>query len=117
MRLEELDKQLAEVIASIPEIIKDFENRQDEKAYKKLAEFLETVGIFAQIFSEDLGWKYGDTLETTKELNDNFERAISQLTSAQENKFWVAICDVIEYEILPILENWQKIARATLATP
>ena len=41
------------------------------------------------------------------------ERALSQLVAAQENHYWVSICDVLEYEITPILESWQKLAVKT----
>jgi hypothetical protein len=39
-----------------------------------------------------------------------FERAVTQLVQAQEQHYWVSICDVIEYEVVPILELWQKLA-------
>ena len=113
--LEELKTELAKVISLTSEIIKDFENHEDEKTHTKLAEFLESIGILTTIFSEDIGWKYGDTLGTTIELNTNLERAITQLISAQKKKFWVSICDILEFELQPILENWQKIIENTLS--
>ena len=113
--LEELRDEIAMVIQSIPQITKSFENQENEKVYAMLAKFLETVGIFADLFSEDIGWNFGNTLQTTKELNENLERATTQLIAAQENKFWVSICDIVEFEIQPILENWWRIAEATIA--
>ena len=41
------------------------------------------------------------------------ERALTQLITAQENRYWVSICDVLEYEIVPILESWQRLVERT----
>jgi hypothetical protein len=41
------------------------------------------------------------------------ESALTQLIKAQENRYWLSICDVLEYEIAPLLESWQKLVRRT----
>ena len=113
--LEELNEELTKATHSVPQIVGYIE-KHDEKACATLVEFLKTIGVFATIFAEDIGWKFGDTLEKTAELNEKLERAMTRLVNAQENNYWVSICDLLEYEILPVLENWQKIAEATIAT-
>jgi len=38
---------------------------------------------------------------------------MAQLITAQENHYWVSVCDVLEYEITPILESWLKVVART----
>jgi macrodomain Ter protein organizer (MatP/YcbG family) len=114
--LSELDQELKAALASTGEIVTLFENRQEEEAYARLAALLDSVRIFFTIFSEDLGWaEVPDAEISREEYSAALERALTQLISAQENRFWVSICDVIEYEINPILEAWQKLAERTRA--
>ena len=35
------------------------------------------------------------------------ERALRQVISAQESRSWLFLCDIIQYEIIPILESWK----------
>ena len=93
-----------------------FENRKEEEAYAKLATLLDSIRIFFTIFSEDLGWVEPPNAEISRaEYSAALERGLTQLIAAQQNRFWVSICDVIEYEINPILETWQKLVESTRA--
>ncbi len=114
--LVELKNKLAAAIRSVQEIVKDLENRRGQLAYDKLAVFLEGIEIIAGLFAEDHGWVYGDTLYITAELNQGLKRSLALLTAAQEKNWWVSICDALEYEIVPIIENWQKIVEQTIAS-
>jgi hypothetical protein len=58
---------------------------------------------------ETMGWVGAPDNST------NLERAIRQLIAAQENRYWVSICDVLKYEIVPILESWRESVERTLA--
>ena len=111
--LTELDQELGAAIRSIAEIVRDFENRHNELAYGKLEVFVDGIKIFDKIFSDDLGWS--DSLGTLSrsELAAGLERALTQLTAAKESGFWVSMCDILEYEIAPILEAWRKIVERT----
>ena len=114
--MSELDQELKAALASAGEIVTLFENRREEEAYARLAALLDSVRIFFTIFSEDLGWaEVPDAEISREEYSAALERALTQLISAQENRFWVSICDVIEYEINPILEAWHKLAERTRA--
>ena len=114
--MTELEQELKTTLASTAEIIRLFENRQEEAAYAQLASLLDSVRIFFTIFSEDLGWAEIPNAEISREeFSAALERALTQLIAAQENRFWVSICDVIEYEINPILEAWQKLVEGTRA--
>ena len=108
----ELDAALGNARASCVEIVRLLENRKEEDAYNRLAHLLESIRIFYTIFSEDLGW-VEPAEGSRKEFSASLERALSQLISVQESRNWVSICDVLEYEITPILDSWQKTVAGT----
>src|SRR5262249_43527468 len=114
--LSELNRELKTAIASAAEIVSFFENGQEDAAYAHLSTLLDSVRIFSMIFSEDLGWAEVPNQGISRvELAAAMQRALPQLLAAKENGLWVFICDVIEYEISPILEAWQKLVERTHA--
>ncbi len=114
--LSELETELKNACASVSEIIRLLENRKEDEAYGRLAVLLDSIRIFFTVFSEDLGWSEPPDAEISrKEFSAVLERALTQLIAAQENRYWVSVCDVLEYEITPILESWQKLVERTRA--
>jgi hypothetical protein len=112
--LAELDLELKNALESSGEILRLLENRKEEEAYTRLAQLLDSIRIFYTIFSEDLGWvEPADAEISRKEFSAVLERALTQLIAAQEMRYWVTICDVLEYELTPILESWQKMVART----
>ena len=112
--LEELDHELKNALASTGEIVRLLENRREEEGYNRLAQLLDSIRILFTIFSEDLGWNEGpDAKISRSEVSAALESALTQLIAAQENRYWVSICDVLEYEITPILESWQRLVEST----
>jgi len=112
--MEELDHEIKSSLMLVSQIIHLLENRKEEEAYMRLRLLLDSVRIFFTIFSEDLGWIESPNPEISRqESSAALERALTQLVKAQENHYWVAICDVLEYEIVPILESWQKLVEGT----
>jgi hypothetical protein len=108
----ELDRELDSSMQLSSEIIRLLENRKEEEAYIRLGQLLDSIRIFFSIFSEDLGW--ADAIQISrKEISATLEKALTQLIAAQEKHYWVQICDVIEYEIVPILESWQQLVKRT----
>ncbi|HLQ77934.1 MAG TPA: hypothetical protein VK210_11300 [Terriglobia bacterium] len=105
----ELQTEIALALNNTRDIIKQFENRAEERAHTQLAHLLDSIRIFYSVFSEDLGWV------NAPDNSSNLENAIRQLIAAQENRFWVSICDVLEYEIVPILESWRDTVERTRA--
>ncbi len=43
----------------------------------------------------------------------SLEQALGELISAQENGFWISVCDVLEYEITPVLDGWKSLVKRT----
>jgi hypothetical protein len=112
--LAELDVELRSAILASKEIVRLLEERKENEAYHRLAQLLESVRIFFTIFSEDLGWVDPTNAEMSRaEFAAALERGLTQLVDAQETRNWVALCDVLEYEMTPILEAWQKLVTRT----
>ena len=112
--LAELDVELRSTILTSKEIVRLLEERKEKDAYHQLEQFLESVGIFFTIFSEDLGWVEPATAEISRaEFAAALQRGLTQLVGAQETRNWVSVCDVLEYEMTPILEAWQKLVTRT----
>jgi len=112
--MRDLDHEVKASLESVSQIIRLLENRREEEAYRRLAHLLDSVRIFFTIFSEDLGWIEPHNAEISRKGSSAaLEGALTQLVNAQENHYWVSICDVLEYEIVPILESWQKLVEGT----
>jgi hypothetical protein len=110
----ELATELRSALVTTREIIQRFEDRDEENAYNYLAHLLDSVRIFYSLFSEDLGW--ADSTEAERiQQTATLENAIKQLITAQETHFWVSVCDVLEYELTPVLEAWLVTAEKTCA--
>jgi hypothetical protein len=112
--MSELDQELSCAMELCGEVIRLLENRDDEEAYNRLGQLLDSIRVFFTIFSEDLGWVDAPHAEISpKEISARLEHALSQLVSAQEKHYSVSLCDVLEYEIVPILETWQELVKRT----
>ncbi|HYR42282.1 MAG TPA: hypothetical protein VER98_04620 [Terriglobia bacterium] len=112
--MSELDQELHASLESAREIVRLLENRQEQEAYNQLGQLLDSIRVFFTIFCEDLGWAELPNAEISrKEFPAVLERALTQLIGAQENHYWVSICDVLEYEIVPILESWLQLVERT----
>ena len=111
--MRDLDHEVKSSLESASQIIHLLENGREEEAYRSLAHLLDSVRIFFTIFSEDLGWVEEHNGISRKEGSAALERALTNLVNAQENHYWVSICDVLEYEIVPILESWQQLVEGT----
>jgi len=108
----ELDAELRSALVTTGEIIQRFEDRDEETAYNYLGQLLDSVRIFYSLFSEDLGWADSGEAERIQQTAA-LENAIKQLIVAQENRFWVSVCDVLEYELTPVLEAWLRTVEKT----
>jgi hypothetical protein len=112
--LVELERELVNTIAVCQDVVRLFEKRQEVEAYNRLAQLLQSMSLFFAIFSQDLGWvQPADAEIAREEFSAALERALAELVTAQESRHWVAVCDVLEFAITPILESWQKMVTRT----
>src|SRR4051812_9029096 len=93
--LAQLDEELKAALAGCDVVVRLLENRNEQEAYDRLAQLLDSIRIFFAIFLEDLGWTEPLEAENSRqEVSAILERALKQLIAAQENRYWVSICDV-----------------------
>ena len=111
--LEALESELNNALAQAGDIVRLLENRNEKEAYGQLVQLLDSMQLFFALFSQDLAWAEESAEISRKESSAVLERALSQMITAQENHHWVSVCDVLEYEITPILESWQSLAART----
>lgn len=111
--LEALELELKNAVAKAGDIVRLLENRSEREAYGQLDQLLDSMPLFFSLFSQDLAWAEDDAEISCKESSAVLERALSEMITAQENQHWVSVCDVLEYEITPILESWQSLAART----
>ena len=116
IRLARLDQALADSIKLFESVIEQLENRDQEEAYRRLNLLLEIIPIFTAIFSADLGWIDEEITPTSGgECTPKLEAVLVDIASHRESGFWVAICDTLEYELIPILQNWRKLVATTIS--
>lgn len=111
--LAEIETELDRVRETGDEIIRRFEAREQDAAYTLLTEYLESIGVLFSVFAQDLGWVHGEGPDPRPRLIGALEEALAQLISAQEHGFWISVCDVLEYEVSPVLDGWKALVNRT----
>ncbi len=111
--LGELDRELDQLTEAGAAIVRLFESRNQGQAYQALSQYLESLAVLFSIFSEDLGWVHDEGSDSRPALIASLEQALGELVSAQENGYWISVCDVLEYEIAPVLDGWKSLVRRT----
>jgi hypothetical protein len=112
----EIEQGITAAIETANGVIGLFESRNDSEAYSALAKLLDAARIFFAVFSEDLGWVDPENVEIPRSaIPAALERALTQVISAQESRSWLLLCDIIQYELIPILESWKSTVAATRA--
>src|ERR1051325_11350295 len=100
----EFDQELGTALSTANGIIDLLDCGNEREAFRELAGLVETLRVLCRmkVYSPEIP------------LPDNFERAMSLVTSAQESRSWLLLGDVLKYEIKPILKNWKAIMRQDL---
>ena len=112
----EIEEGIAAAIETANGVIGLFESRNETEAYTALAKLLDAARIFFTVFNEDLGWVDPENVEIPRSaVPAALERALTQVISAQESRSWLLLCDIIQYELIPILESWKSPVAATRA--
>ena len=112
--MAELGHELTSSFELIDQIIRLLRDQREQEAYSRLAQVLNSLRIFVHIFSEDLGWtepRYA--FISRSEISSTLARALRRLIAAQEDRYSVYICDVLEYDVAPILESLQGLVERT----
>jgi hypothetical protein len=90
-----------------------FEERKNDEAHAELSRYLNALGMLFGVLATDLGWVHEESGDARPALTRTLEDALGQLIAAQENGFWISVCDVIEYEVPPVLDGWKALIDRT----
>jgi hypothetical protein len=111
--LGELSAEIDRVSEAGRAIVSLFEQREEEAAHSELSHYLNALGLLFGVLSTDLGWVHEESGDSRPVLTKALEDALGQLIAAQENGFWISVCDVLEYEIPPVLDGWKELVDRT----
>jgi len=111
--LGELSGEIDRVVEVGRSVVRLFEERKNEEAHAELARYLNALGTLFNVLATDLGWIHDESGDTRPVLTRTLEDALGQLIAAQENGFWISVCDVVEYEIPPVLDGWKALVERT----
>ncbi len=117
--LTELDDELKNAVALTGRLIRLLEERktyEEEKYNEELAQLLESLKIFGDLFSADLAWVEPLEALSRKEIRSNLDNVLSDLSTAQKSREWFVVYNLLEIQVMPTLESWRRIVERTLAT-
>jgi len=110
--LEEYSDKIIPQIERASEILRIEDECEANQFY---ARCLEDLGLLIKLI-EDVGtvsrfdFEKITFLDTpVKERIDRFSFIIKEMVSSQENDDWIMLADLLEYELVPLLEEWKEI--------
>lgn len=107
---EELSKVAKIVNNGAKEIAAMFRRADDSEALELLQDLLDVtrnfLGTIALLRSEYVGVEeiIPDFVQNVENLSD----LLSEMNEVLENEDWVLLSDLLEYEFLPLMNNWEK---------
>ncbi len=111
--LAELSSEIDRLADAGRSVVGLFEQRKNGDAHAALSRYLTSLGTLFGVLATDLGWAHDESGDVRPALTRTLEEALGQLIAAQENGFWISVCDVIEYEIPPVLDGWKALVERT----
>ncbi|WP_408955670.1 hypothetical protein [Natroniella sp. ANB-PHB2] len=110
--LKEAENYLPRLISGIDEIINSFSQGEKSKAYKLLNQALEGFQ-WLSILIDNLE-TISDSIYEDMDLNrviKNWESNLNEFLTAFENQDIILLSDILEYELLPVLEEYLEIIK------
>lgn len=113
--LNNLREHLRKLTPALQSTAESFRGRTEEEANKNYLLCIEALQLFEeliegirQLFNIDFSKMTidGETIQSRKE---KLLKITSDMHSAQVNQDWVALSDLLEYELIPLIEDWIKI--------
>lgn len=105
--------KVAEIMASgSRQISRLFRQAEDAEALELLQDLLDVTRDFMNMQG---------VLRREFELSDNaefnanveqFSSLLTEMTEVLENEDWILLADLLEYELLPVCENWKKVIQS-----
>ncbi len=76
------------------------------QALEGLSAFVELLSTVRLVASSDLSNIKSDT-GTLAEKEENFLEITTNMASSQEEKDWITVADLLEYELAPLMTDWK----------
>lgn len=115
--LQKSKEQFNAIMTDFEKIAELFRVDDEKKANEKFAQGIENLQYYFQIM-EDLAKLYGTDLNQIKFSDHNVKELLSSLSSKlteiieiQQNKDWILLADFIEFELMPMLKDFNNIYR------
>ena len=107
-------EQVDMIIQGAQKISELFRIADESEANEEYANFLESLRLFLQMVAEvkailnlDLASAFkGRTVEDRVE---KLSEMMDQMLHVQEEEDWIMLADLLEYELIPLLEEWKSI--------
>lgn len=107
---EELDKVSRIMNAGAREIASLFRQADDAEALEMFQDLLDVTRDFLNMISL-LRNEYVDVEKSIPEFRSNVDTIASllgEMTEVLENEDWILLSDLLEYEFLPVMSNWEN---------
>jgi len=111
--LKKMGEYLEGFSAGVGEVADQFRVGSPEEANKILMQAIEGIGAFSELLSTArlvTGSELSDLSYENKSLGEREERLLEltkQMQTSQEEKDWVTVADLLEYEIGPLMTEWK----------
>ncbi|RQD64691.1 MAG: hypothetical protein D5R98_04115 [Desulfonatronovibrio sp. MSAO_Bac4] len=105
----ELYKVTTLMTKSATQIAEYFRQADDAEALDMYQDLLEVTRDFlTMVGTLKTEFRLKDSARMEKAV-ERFSELFSEMIEVQENEDWVLLSDLLEYEFLPLVENWKKI--------
>ena len=111
--IENAESYLKRLMPGIEKAVELFRTGNEQEANKFFINIIDGMDWFSQVLDMILAAKEisPDTLINDKSIQDRRGSLVDfskQMVDANENKDWVLLADLLEYEILPYYQEWSK---------
>lgn len=94
------------------ELFRMYDETEANQHYAQLLESLRSLFHFISSLQTTLKWDFSKMLYQNEPVQREWQKMtelIDELMNIQEEGDWILLADLLEYELVPILENWKKI--------
>jgi hypothetical protein len=87
-----------------------FRMENEQEANKYYLQILDGVDWFSHVILTVLqSWEKNLAGQSLEERQEKLTGLIAQMLEANQNQDWVLMADLLEYEMIPFYEDWQKV--------
>ena len=89
-------------------VVDHFRNTRLEEANQLLAQVLDAIHVLVFTIDSASHVLEGDLAERCPDASADSEAWIARLLEAQENRDWIRVADVLEYDVRRSLDGWSE---------